>query len=42
MKTTVKDSKIRLIVNNLCEQNFELIKNLSNTIYVEGIAIIKR
>ena len=38
----LKSSKMRLIVANLCNKNFELITKLSNIINVEGIIIKKR
>ena len=38
----LNESKIRLIVANLSDQNLKLITNLSNIISVEGIIIKKR
>ena len=42
MNTNIKNSKIKLIVPNLSDKNFELIKRLINFLYVEGIVIKKR
>ena len=38
----LKFSKMRLIVANLCYENFELVTKLSSVINIEGIIIKKR
>ena len=42
IKTNIKDSKIRLTVNKLCEENFESIKKLVNLKNVEGLVVNDR
>ena len=42
MKISLENSKIRLIVDNLCDKNVKFITKLCNIINVEGIMIKKR
>ena len=42
MKINLENSKIRLVVPDLCDENVKFITKLSNIINVEGIIIKKR